>query len=83
MIGMLLGLIILLVIIGVLFWAAQKLMALIPLAEPFRTVIYVLFVVLAVLIVVWVFVTMLEAVGVRVPIMHMSRLAMAAPKTLA
>lgn len=44
------GLIIALVVIGVLIWAAQSILAVLPVAEPFKTVIYVLIVVLAVFI---------------------------------
>lgn len=44
------GLIIALVVIGVLIWAVQSILAVLPVAEPFKTVIYVLIVVLAVFI---------------------------------
>jgi hypothetical protein len=53
MIGSLLSLILILVIAGVLFWAATKLLGLLPIPDPFRTVIYVLLVVVAVIVVVW------------------------------
>lgn len=48
--GSLIGLIGGLIILGVLVWAAQRILAVIPLAEPFRTIVYVLIVVL---VVVW------------------------------
>ena len=41
------GLLVALLIIGVLFWAAQRILAVIPIAEPFRTVIYVVLVIVA------------------------------------
>lgn len=44
------GLIVTLLLIGLLFWAAQRILAVIPVAEPFKTIVYVLIVVLAVLI---------------------------------
>ena len=71
MISVLLGLILLCVIVGVVFWAAQTLLVLIPLSEPFRTIIRVLFVLVAVIVVIWVFVTLLEMIGVNVPLMHL------------
>ena len=72
MIGALLGLILLIVVLGVIWWAINQLLPLIPIAEPFRTILRVLMIVLLVIIVIWVIVTMLEAVGVRVPLMHLS-----------
>jgi hypothetical protein len=44
------SLIVVLIVVGVLIWAAQKILAVIPIAEPFKTVIYVLIVVLAVFV---------------------------------
>lgn len=82
MIGVLVGLILACIIIGVFVWAGQKLIALVPIAEPFKTIIYVLFVILMVLIVVWVIVTLLEAAGVRVPLMRMSLLNAYLPAVL-
>ncbi len=68
MIGTLLGLIFLLIIVGVLWWAAQTLLALIPIAEPFKTIIYVLTVFIAVIIVLYVLSLLLGMAGVHVPI---------------
>lgn len=42
------SIIVVLIVIGVLIWAAQRILAVIPVAEPFKTVIYVLIVVFAV-----------------------------------
>jgi predicted membrane channel-forming protein YqfA (hemolysin III family) len=42
------GLIVILIVVGVLIWAAQRILAVLPVAEPFKTVIYVLIVLLAV-----------------------------------
>lgn len=44
------GLLVALVVIGVLFWAAKRILAVLPIDEPFRTVIYVVLVVVAVFI---------------------------------
>ena len=67
MIGTLIGVIFVLIILGVLWWAVQTLMALIPIAEPFRTIIYVISVVILVLIVLYVISLLLGMAGVHVP----------------
>lgn len=41
MIVTLLGLIFFLIIVGVIWWGLQQLLALVPLAEPFRTIIVI------------------------------------------
>jgi hypothetical protein len=66
MIGALIGIIFALIILGVLWWAVQQLMALIPIAEPFRTIIYVLCVIIMVLIVLWIIATLLGVAGIHV-----------------
>jgi hypothetical protein len=66
-IGTLIGIIILLIILGVIWWAIQQLLPLIPLPEPFRKIIYVLMVLILVLIVIWVMLVILSAAGVHVP----------------
>lgn len=68
MLGTLIGVIFILIILGVLWWAVQKLMALIPIAEPFRTIIYVLCVVILVIVVLWIIAMLLGMVGIHVPI---------------
>jgi hypothetical protein len=69
-IGALIALIIALILIGVAFWAAKKLIALIPLPEPFGTLVYVLLVLIGVLVVIWVLLTLLGYAGVNVPMFH-------------
>jgi hypothetical protein len=68
MIGTLISIIILLIIVGVVWWAIQQLLPLIPLPEPFRKIIYVLMMVVLVLIVIWVILTLVGAAGVHVPL---------------
>ncbi len=46
----LLGLIVVIILIGLLVWAATRILAVIPVAEPFKTIAYVLIVVVSVLI---------------------------------
>jgi hypothetical protein len=69
MIGTLISIIITLIIVGVIFWAVQTLLPLIPLPEPFRRIIYVLMVVILVLIVVYVIAGLLGATtgGIGMP----------------
>ena len=66
MIGTLIGLILLVIVLGVLFWAAQQLLPLIPMGEPFHTIIRVILTVILVLIVVWVLIALLNAGGIHV-----------------
>jgi hypothetical protein len=66
MIGTLIGIIFTLIILGVLWWAAQKLMALLPIAEPFKTLIYVLMIVILVLVVLWILIVILGMAGIHV-----------------
>lgn len=66
MIGTLIGVIFALIILGVLWWAVQTLIGLIPIAEPFRTIIYVLTVVIMVLIVLYIISMLLGLAGVHV-----------------
>jgi peptidoglycan biosynthesis protein MviN/MurJ (putative lipid II flippase) len=66
-IGTLVGVIIALIIMGVIWWAIQQLLPLIPLGEPFRKIIYVLMMVILVLVVLWVILVLLGAAGVHVP----------------
>jgi hypothetical protein len=67
MIGTIIGLIFTLIIIGVIWWACQELLKLIPLAEPFATIVRVLIVVLLVCIVIWVATVLLGMAGIHVP----------------
>ena len=66
MIGLVIGLIVMCIVLGVLFWAAQQLLPLIPLGQPFATILHVLLVVLAAFIVIWIFIQLLEAAGFHV-----------------
>jgi hypothetical protein len=66
-IGALIGIIFVLIILGVVWWAIQRLLPLIPLGEPFRTIIYVLMTVVMVLVVLWIILVLLGVAGVHVP----------------
>ena len=71
MIGTLIGIIVVLIIVGVIWWAIQQLLPLIPLPEPFRRIIYVLMVLILVLIVIYVILTLLGSIaGVHVPFLR-------------
>lgn len=65
-IGTLIGIIFLLIVLGVVWWAIMQLLPLIPLPEPFARIVYVLLVVILVLIVLWIIVVLLGAAGVHV-----------------
>ena len=66
-IGVLISIIVTLIICGVIWWAIQQLLPLIPMAEPFRTIIRVLMTVILVLIVLWVMLTLLGYAGFHTP----------------
>ena len=62
MIGLLISAILTLLVLGVVIWAINKLLPLVPLPAPFHTVIYVLLTVLVVLIAIYVIAGLLGAV---------------------
>ena len=70
MIGTLIGIIIVLIICGVIYWALQQLLPLIPLPEPFGRIIHVLLVVVLVLIVLWVILVLLGSIVTLPPWLH-------------
>lgn len=67
MLGTIIGLIFVIIILGVAWWAFQRLIALVPLAEPFKTILDVLIVVLMVVVVIWVLSVLLGMAGIHVP----------------
>lgn len=67
MIGTVIGIIFTLIILGVVWWGAQQLLALVPIAEPFRTIINVVMIILLVVIVLWVIAVLLGLGGIHVP----------------
>lgn len=71
MLGTLIGILLTLVIAGVIWWAVQQLLALVPLAEPFATLVRILIVVITVIIVIYVIVMLLGLAGVHVPMWSM------------
>jgi hypothetical protein len=69
-IGTLIGVIVILAIFGVIWWAITQLLPLLPLPPPFARIIDVLLRVILVLIVLWVILVLLGAAGVHVPFFH-------------
>lgn len=67
MVGTIIGIIITLIVLGVIWWAVEQLLPLLPLPAPFAQIIRVLMIVLLVFIVLWVIVTLLGSSGVGVP----------------
>lgn len=65
-IGTLIGIIFVLILLGVVWWAVTQLLPLIPLPEPFQRIIHVLLIVILVLVVLWVIIVLLGAAGVHV-----------------
>jgi len=66
MIGTLIGLVITVVVLGVIWYCVQRLLALIPLAEPFATIVHVLMILIVALIALWFIVALLGAAGIHV-----------------
>jgi hypothetical protein len=64
--NVLINAIIALIVIGVIWWAIQQLLPLVPLPEPFRRVIYVLMVVVMVLIIVYIIMALIGT-GLHLP----------------
>ena len=67
MIGTLISVILLLIVCGVILWAIQQLLPLVPLPAPFHTIINVLITVIVVIVVVYIIAQLL---GVVVPRLH-------------
>jgi hypothetical protein len=67
MIGALIGLLFLLIVAGFLFWAAQQLIGLIPLAEPFATLVKIVIYGLVLLVVLYALTILLGMAGISVP----------------
>lgn len=73
MISSLLGLILLLVILGVIFWGVQEILAKVPIAEPFLTIIRVVLVVVSVIIAVYIIIWLLGLAGLHVAMPALGR----------
>ena len=68
-IGALIGVILLIIIIGVVYYCIDQLMPLLPLPEPFRRIVNVLLILILALIVIYVILLLLSAVGIHVPLL--------------
>jgi len=62
-IGTLISIILLLIVLGVILWAVQQLLPLIPLPAPFHTIIRVLIIVIVVIVVVYIIAGLLGVVA--------------------
>ena len=69
MIGALIGILLTVILLGLLWWAIMQLWPLIAryLAEPFRTIAWVILVVIMVLIAIYIILQLLGMAGVSVP----------------
>lgn len=68
MIGALIALLITILVLGVVWWAIQQLLPLIPIAEPFATIVRVILILILVLVVIYVLLRLLAVAGVHVPV---------------
>lgn len=68
MISSVIGIIFLLIIVGILWWAVTELIALLPLPSAIQRAIYILGVVLIALLVIYVIIVILGIVGIHVSI---------------
>lgn len=66
MIGTLIGLLFVLIIAGFIVWAAQQLIALIPLGEPFATLVRIVMYAIILIVVLYVLSVLLGMMGVHV-----------------
>lgn len=73
LIGVLIAFIIVCLIAGFLFWAIQQVMALVSVAEPFRTFIRIALAAIVLLLVIWFILIVLGMAGVHVPILPAAR----------
>ena len=62
MIGTLISIVLLLIVLGVIIWAVQQLLPLVPLPHPFAQIINVLIIVIVVLVIVYIIAGLLGAV---------------------
>lgn len=67
MLGAIIGLILLVAFLGVVWYCIQLLLPLIPIAEPFATILRVLVILLVAVVVIYVIVTILSMAGIHVP----------------
>ena len=63
MIGTLISVILLLIVLGVILWAVEQLLPMVPMPEPFARIIRVLIIVIVVLVVVYIIAGLLGAVA--------------------
>jgi hypothetical protein len=63
MIGTLISVVLLLIVAGVIIWAIQQLLPMVPLPAPFHTIIHVLLTVIVVLVIVWIIAGLLGVVA--------------------
>jgi len=63
MIGTIISVILMLIVLGVILWAVQQLLPLVPLPHPLGLIINVLITVVVVLVVVWIIASLLGVVS--------------------
>lgn len=68
MIGTLIGLIIVCIIAGFVIWAAQQLIALVPMGEPFVTLVRILIYAIVLVVIIYAIIVLLGMIGINVPV---------------
>jgi hypothetical protein len=70
MIGTLIGIFLTVLVLGLLWWAIMTIWPAIAqyIAEPFKTIAYVILIVILVLVAIWVIIQLLAVGGIHVPI---------------
>lgn len=68
MIGAVIGLILLVIFLGVVWYCIQLLLPLIPMSEPFTTILRVLIILLIAVVVLYVITVLLGYAGIHVPV---------------
>lgn len=64
----LLQILLILIILGIVCWGAQKIFGVLPIAEPFRTVIYVVFICV---VCIWLVIQLFGLIGgLHIPSLH-------------
>ena len=71
MLGALIGLIVVCIVLGFCWWAFHQLIGLVPIAEPFVTLIRILFAAIILVVVIWAIMFLLGQVGVPVTMPHL------------
>ena len=74
MLGTLIGIVVLLIVVGIIWWGIQQLLPLMPMGEPFATIVRVLLVVIMAFVCLYIILQLLGVAGIAVPSIGMGRM---------